>query len=574
MDYEAACRAAFKQFYVTNPLVSFAGGALSGAVMTGAGEAWHKRGEIRQAVVNPDLAGVASRVAKSQAKADASAGKEQTATERTAEPIVNPKDEQFDKNGNYILRTAEQENRIRRAKASNDDIERSGRLAGATDSQIRTAQTLSKVFGRNIIFDSTEANVNGKFESGTIYVNPKGTDNVGTILAHEFTHSLEGTKQYDGVVTMLKQMIADKGGDWNALKERVREEYAPRYESMGQEFTDADCENETVAKVAQSLFNDDAAIETFAAQNRSAAARFWHRLSQGVKKFGDIIGYNFQRNFGENFDPKEWEARTAMREMETLRDKFAAALRKTKRSFGEGESRMSIKYDKSNTPYVEIDRDVLEGVPKKQWVREIKKHIPNISSVKVGNEEIGVNSTSENELLHSRYSQWLSRNNSEAYHDKLTTLPQISEIIRATRNYVNEGLNHERKDSIKQFARGIVNFKSGKNEYRAEVVCGITDSGKSILYDIIKLSPIEINKKIQPPLTASCLGSRNLRIWLYRLMMVSSYSGTPSLPDRHRRPPPTLILYHNPAKMSTLLRKKIPVNPNTPSLTHSTARNL
>lgn len=361
MDYEEACRAAFKQFYVTNPLVSFAGGALSGAVMTGAGEAWHKRGEIGRALVNPDAENLASRIAGKQTQVNTTAGQtgqtataaenaqtapieqkaqtEQTATEQVNEPIVNPKDEQFDKDGHFILRTAEQENRIRRAKASNDDIERSGRLAGATDSQIRTAQTLSKVFGRNIIFDSTEANVNGKFANGTIYVNPKGTDNVGTILAHEFMHSLEGTKQYDGVVNMLKQMVADRGGNWNDLMDQVRDEYETRYENMGQEFTDADCENETLAKVAQSLFNDDAAIERFAAQNRSAAARFWHRLSQGVKKFGDIIGYNFQKNFlSGSFDQNEWESHTAMREMETLRDKFAAALRKTKKNFGEGET--------------------------------------------------------------------------------------------------------------------------------------------------------------------------------------------------------------------------------------------
>ena len=83
-------------------------------------------------------------------------------------------------------------------------------------------------------------------------------------------------------------------------------------------------------------------------------------------------------------------------------------------------------------------------------------------------------------------------------------------------------------------------------------------SGKSehSIADIIRLSPIEINKKIQPPLMANCLGSRNLRIWLYRLMMVCSYSGTPSLPERHRRPPPTLILYHTPAKMSIPLWRK------------------
>ena len=444
MDYEEACRAAFKQYYVTNPLVSFAGGALSGAVMTGAGEAWHKRGEIAKAGVGsavdmlsgktereylknrisddrrfatPEAAersmleyerknGIGNKLDRNhdeqveydyhapvdayqydgtpdadllddpeiRAAIEESGLTTTDANDTQTEPKVNPKDEQFDKNGNFILRTAGQENRIRRAKASKTDIERSGRLAGATDSQIRTAQTLSKVFGRNIIFDSTEANVNGKFADGTIYVNPKGTDNVGTILAHEFTHSLEGTKQYDGVVNMLKQMVADRGGNWNDLMDQVRDEYEVRYESMGQEFTDADCENETIAKVAQSLFNDDAAIEKFAAQNRSAAARFWHRLSQGVKKFGDIIGYNFQRNFSDSLDPKAWESRTAMREMETLRDKFAAALRKTKKSFGEGSS-TAVKYSQA------VDRDLLSFIKECENSTDGKIRRYNISDV-------------------------------------------------------------------------------------------------------------------------------------------------------------------------------------------------
>jgi len=498
MDYEEACRAAFKQYYVTNPLVSFAGGALSGAVMTGAGEAWHKRGEIRQAIVNPDLAGVASRVAKSQTKTNVSAGNTQTATERAAEPIVNPKDEQFDKNGNYVLRTAEQENRIRRAKASNDDIERSGRLAGATDSQIKTAQTLSKVFGRNIIFDSTEANVNGKFESGTIYVNPKGTDNVGTILAHEFTHSLEGTGEYESVVGLLKRSVSDKGGNWNALKEQVRAEYETRYKNMGQEFTDADCESETVARVAQSMFGDDAAIENFARQNRNAATRFWHKLTQGAKRLAEDFRARWQYD-RDRLDLDARNAQLALRQVEDLRDRFAAALRKTAKSFEEGESRMSIKYDKNNTPYVEIDRDVLEGVPRDKWVETVKTQIPLVS-VKLGNSEIEIkNNPSVRESLNSRYARYVrngyNNDGDMVFPDRLNVLTKADEVIRATRDYVNESLNHERKDNIVQFARGKVNISIGGRDYTANSVFGYTRSGKIVLYDIIDFSSANINKK-------------------------------------------------------------------------------
>ncbi len=519
MDYEEACRTAFKQFYVTNPLVSFAGGALSGAVMTGAGEAWHKRGEIGRALVNPDAENLASRIAGKQTQVNTTPGQTgQTATaaenaqtapieqkaqteqtaEQATEPIVNPKDEQFDKNGHFILRTAEQENRIRRAKASNDDIERSGRLAGATDSQIRTAQTLSKVFGRNIIFDSTEANVNGKFANGTIYVNPKGTDNVGTILAHEFTHSLEGTSEYESVVGLLKRSISDKGGNWNALKEQVRAEYEVRYDNMGQEFTDADCENETLAKVAQSMFSDDAAIENFARQNRNAATRFWHRLTQGAKRLAEDFKARWQYDRDRlNLDARN--AQLALRQVEDLRDRFAAALRKTKRDFGEGESRMSIKYDKSNTPYVEIDRDVLEGVPRDKWVETVKAQIPLVS-VKLGNSEIEIkNNPSVRESLNSRYARYVrngyNNDGDMVFPDRLNVLTKADEVIKATRDYVNESLNHERKDNIVQFARGKVNISIGGRDYTANSVFGYTRSGKIVLYDIINFSSANINKK-------------------------------------------------------------------------------
>lgn len=532
MDYEEACRTAFNQFYLVNPAVSFAGGALSGAVMTGAGEAWNKRGEIGRTVantvgktldstVNPGMDELRTRIKNNiqnnvqtgtqtaqdnvseTQNAETNVGQENgTQTQETAqsetrsEPMVNPKEEQFDKNGNFVLKTAEQENRIRRAKASNDDIERSGRLAGATDSQIRTAQTLSKVFGRNIIFDSTEASVNGKFADGTIYVNPKGTDNVSTILAHELTHSLEGTSEYESYKNTLKRSLIDQGKNWDSLLDEIRDEYEPRYANMGQEFTDADCESEAIARATQAAFNDDSSIETFVKQNRNAATRFWHKLTQAVKRFREDIAAKRQYDHG-SLDENERAEQFALRQMEDLRDRFAKALRRTKGNFGEGKAnaQYSIKYDKNNTPYVEIDNDVLEGVPRDKWVKEIKKHIPNISSVKVGNQEIGINAKTRNELLRSEYTQWLAHNDRDKLHDKLVTLPQLDEIIKETHNYVNEGLNHERKDNFKQFARGMVNFKSGKNEYQAEVVCGITYSGKSILYDIVKLSPIEINKK-------------------------------------------------------------------------------
>lgn len=351
MSYEDATKAAFKQYYIMNPLVAFAGGALSGGVMAGVGETWANRRNIPRAIVNAGEENLRTQMQKNQAvnaeipvdnkaaEVSVEAPAETAAKTETVneEPQVMPKNQFANPVGGIVLDTAEQASRKQRANAAKSDVERSGILAGASDADIAIAKSLSETFGRNIIFDSTEANVNGKFANGTIYVNPKGTDNVGTILAHEFTHSLEGTKQYDGVVNMLKQMVADRGGNWNDLMDQVRDEYETRYENMGQEFTDADCENETLAKVAQSMFSDDAAIENFARQNRNAATRFWHRLTQGAKRLAEDFKARWQYDRDRlNLDARN--AQLALRQVEDLRDRFAAALRKTKKDFGEGET--------------------------------------------------------------------------------------------------------------------------------------------------------------------------------------------------------------------------------------------
>ncbi|MCI8387087.1 MAG: hypothetical protein HFE63_01300 [Clostridiales bacterium] len=155
----------------------------------------------------------------------------------------------------------------------------------------------------------------------------------------------------------------------------------------------------------------------------------------------------------------------------------------------------SISYDKANTPYVVVNKDVLADIPKSQWRSEIKKYIPTMSAVEVGNETIGINAKTKKEYIYSKYSQRVNDLDSLKYKDKLNALQNIDEIIKATRDYVNEAPAHPRKDSFVDFARGKVNLSVGGNEYRADVVCGYTSNGNTYLYDVINLEPISINKR-------------------------------------------------------------------------------
>ena len=41
----------------------------------------------------------------------------------------------------------------------------------------------------------------------------------------------------------------------------------------------------------------------------------------------------------------------------------------------DGGERFSIKYDQHNTPYVDVDTDILKGVPQSQWVKTVKDNL-------------------------------------------------------------------------------------------------------------------------------------------------------------------------------------------------------
>ncbi|MDR3207697.1 MAG: hypothetical protein LBT60_05140, partial [Oscillospiraceae bacterium] len=138
------------------------------------------------------------------------------------------------------------------------------------------------------------------------------------------------------------------------------------------------------------------------------------------------------------------------------------------------EERYSIGYTEDNTPFVTVDRDILAGVPENKWAKTVKDNLkqkfPN--GVTVGNNQIRIDRQTRKEMTYSKYAQWLDENDRTVYQDKLRVTNNADEILRASRNYVNEKPMHHRKDDIASFARGTVLLRVGANDYIATVIVG------------------------------------------------------------------------------------------------------
>ena len=160
-----------------------------------------------------------------------------------------------------------------------------------------------------------------------------------------------------------------------------------------------------------------------------------------------------------------------------------------------GGGTYAIKYDRDNTPYVVVEEDILDGVPKTDWVRTVKdnmrKKFPN--GVRVGRNVVNINRQSRGEMTFSRYMQRLFSAEPEIYADKLRAANNADEILRAAQNWTNEALLHPRKDAIIDFARGEVLLRVGGDDYTAQVIVGNQGERGLLLYDIINLSPTAIH---------------------------------------------------------------------------------
>ena len=233
-------------------------------------------------------------------------------------------------------------------------------------------------------------------------------------------------------------------------------------ERAGIELTEEQALDEITADYAGRLLVDRRAVERLSGENRGILQKMLDCLREFVRKVKAALG-------GENGQTAELEQ--AARLWEKALEAAAEAVRQNgTEQAGEGGARFSIGYDAGNRPFVTVEEDILEGVPREDWVRTVKdnlrKKFPN--GVTVGNSQIQINAKSRTEIVSSRYSQYLRDYEPSVYADKLRSTDHADEILLASRDYIGEGLNHPRKDNIREFSRGTVQLRIGGNDYITE----------------------------------------------------------------------------------------------------------
>ena len=198
-----------------------------------------------------------------------------------------PLDENWRERQGMTLPLSEEVLKQERLARAKNETERSGILAGASDSAIEAANRLSSIVNRDIRFydgntrtDSSAA-ANGYEEGGVLYLNSRSANPVAQVVAHELTHTLEGTESYTDLYRHVLRYMA-KNGDLTAAYEAKRQLYAKR----GKELQTEEVNRELVAEyVEKHLLTDEESIRRLVKENVTLGQRIKYWLDSLIGKF-------------------------------------------------------------------------------------------------------------------------------------------------------------------------------------------------------------------------------------------------------------------------------------------------
>lgn len=179
----------------------------------------------------------------------------------------------------------------------------------------------------------------------------------------------------------------------------------------------------------------------------------------------------------------------------------------------DGEQKYSIRETDDGRMVAVVDNDVLSHIDTSNWnkakIDEAKQAARDALSKYSGGIVVNgitrkVNKTSRREFTKSDYTRYLSNNDKETFADKMRMADVAGDVITVTTGWKNDGgLTHPRNDNFVDFDHGAALIMSGSNQYSAEIVVGITDSGEYVFYDVTNINPDTYKIKEEPHTTAT-----------------------------------------------------------------------
>ena len=347
-------------------------------------------------------------------------------------------------------------------------------------------------------------------ETARIFFSDRAEDAFGTIL-HEDYHWYNSLDA-EGAQALQQHALEflAKSEGFEGIDEMIRGKLAD-YAQQGLSYEEA--AEELVADAWRGIFSDEASFKRWVefqrgqAEKNAGKAGGIHKVMTKVKELLSDIVSRAKEVLAR--DPENKAALKAQRlaaaEKRVLQDEYFAhaeramdSLRAAKENAAALENkgaaegtRFEIKKDAEGETYIQIDEDILKGIPQENWKSVVKQAIrERFPDGFVRNGWTILNSKDgRNEFVWSKYSKALQWENATAYADKMRMAANLDEIIETADEVYREPANHKNAEA---FNRGRIKIRVGENVYEADVLTAIKPDTREIFYDIVNIKETKI----------------------------------------------------------------------------------
>lgn len=350
------------------------------------------------------------------------------------------------------------------------------------DEEINRIEELATEKGYKVVYeaDDSENAPNGYIKDGTIYINMAGNSPYFNVAVHEVLHGVKArnvTKWNNFEQSIFRLIGSD--GEMTKFADAVIETYTGNLDSAAYKSLMTD------GQLDQTKLNEEI-VANFVEEYLPKIAQNEEYLIAEIKKDRSLIDglLDIIRGMKNNLAIKFTKSEKAM--LDEAERNLVNLLRAESQE--QEQTRYSVKHDTNNKPYVVIDDDILAGVPKAQWISKVKDALAS-RSILMDNFAVAINSTTRGEYTRSKYTGNLKSYDLAKYADKMRMTNNIDEIVQNSYDTRNESAKH---NNFPSFNRSYIDVRIGNNDYRIEVVTGISKANEEILYDIVNIQPTKI----------------------------------------------------------------------------------
>lgn len=343
-----------------------------------------------------------------------------------------------------------------------------------------------KIFDGSTKLGDRTISAEGIYYDGTVYLNMRagnfGENAIMRTAAHELTHYIQETSPQ--MYADLKKAIIDtyyKGSE-DTFAGLVREKQDV-YKNMSLE----EISDEVIADACEMMLKDGSAVNKLMKDNITLG----NRIKTWIDTFLDKIKSAFAKAFNgvEVSRSEAYKLMTAAGEnINDIQKLWNEALSSAVTSdITEGQAKYSIGKTSDGKLIAVLDKNILDGVDKKDYAKVVKEELKKHKSIYVYGQEIATNSKTYNEYINSKSAGQLKKKNPNIYIDKMKTAGIIEDVLKASVDYINEKPRHS---NFPNFARGKVYLDIDNTQYSADVVVGITTGGKAVFYDLVDIKKL------------------------------------------------------------------------------------